>query len=48
MNCIWNIKPEERQCQFCVVEGCKDRLPKQPKTITNTQGAFVQVDWSDA
>lgn len=48
MTCIWNIKETERDCEFCAVEYCSYRLPKTPKIVTTTQGAFEQADWRDA
>ena len=38
--CIWNVKESERHCDFCVVEMCPDRQPKQPKIVTTTQTDF--------
>lgn len=47
MTCIWNIKPEERQCQWCVAQFCQDRQPRPPKTTTTTQG-LLEAEWSNA
>ena len=38
--CVWNVKLEDRHCEYCVVEFCPDRLPKQPKAYTSTQTGF--------
>lgn len=43
MSCIWNIKPEERHCDFCVVERCQDRLPKQSEAKALTQTELAEI-----
>ena len=41
MKCIWNVAPYERQCQFCVVQGCEDRFPQQPDSWTVTRDLSI-------
>lgn len=26
MKCAWNLEKENRNCQYCTVEGCEDRV----------------------
>ena len=47
MSCIWNIKPEERQCGYCAVEYCSQRM-EQSETISTTNQGLVTAKWSNA
>lgn len=40
MSCVWNVKESERHCDFCCVERCNDRKPKQPQTKSETQKGY--------
>lgn len=39
MTCIWNVKEEERHCEFCTARFCDDRQPQaENETTTNYIG----------
>lgn len=33
-SCIWKVKPEDRLCNICIFEHCKDRIPKYKRNGT--------------
>lgn len=37
MPCIFNIKPEDRHCQYCTATICDERQPKPVETFTTNK-----------
>lgn len=37
MQCIFDIKPEDRYCQYCSVVFCDERQPKPIETFTTNK-----------
>ena len=42
MPCTFDINPEERRCEYCVVRNCDSREPKEPETYATTQAWLVK------
>ena len=30
-SCIWKVEPQDRHCNFCILEHCKDRIPRHKR-----------------
>lgn len=42
MPCIFDIKPEDRHCEYCTVMNCDSREPKVPESHSTTQAMFIK------
>lgn len=42
MPCTFDIKPEDRHCEYCTVMNCDSREPKEPETYATTQAIFIK------
>ena len=42
MPCIFDIKPEDRRCEYCTVMNCDSREPKVPESHATTQAMLIK------
>ena len=41
MPCTFDIKPEDRHCEYCTVMNCDSREPKEPETHACTSREWI-------